>query len=685
MASRRRRGGSLRALGVLAGVLALAGPGAAARAAEPAAGAAASPPAEAAAADLTQLPFEQLLDLRISSASQFEQNLRDAPSAVVVLTAADIKNYGWRTLADALATLPGVYLNYDRNYAYLGARGFLRPGDYDSRFLLLIDGNRLNDSVYDEAAIGTEFVLDVDLIDRIEYVPGPGSAIYGPNAFFGVINVITKKGRDFDGMQAAGSVGTDAARQGRVTYGWRGSGGGDLLVSASLYDDPGRDRFYPEFDTPDQNHGVAHNLDYDRAQNYYAKASWSDFTLALAHSDRTKGIPTASFQQAFDDPRSKTNDKQSFADLSYAHWFSTDTELAGHLFWNRYDYNGHYIYGPPATVNHDGDAALWYGLNLHATTTALHNHKIVAGADFIRDAHRDQFNFDEQPYAQNLDAHHSESRYGVYLEDEVTILPQLLFNAGVRYDDDLVTGRHFNPRTALIWKASGSTTAKAIFGTAYRAPNAYELYYQTPPPGGQESNPRLRAEHINTSELVLQQGVFHGGLLSVSLFDYRVRGLITQTTDPANGQLVFENLAVVDAYGAEAAYEQRWDMGAKLRASYAWQISEAEQDDMHTRLQNSPKHLAKLNLSSPLWPRRLSGGAEVQYVSSRMGLSQVVGGYWIANLTLLAPLPLKNADVAFSVYNLFDRSYADPTGPEFTQNAIVQDGRSFRLKLELGI
>lgn len=107
--------------------------------------------------DLTELPLEQLMQVQVSSASKYAQPASEAPASMSVITAADIKAYGWRTLADILRSLPGLYTNYDRSYTELGARGFLRAGDYDTRFLLLIDGYRTNDSIFDEAAIGTDF------------------------------------------------------------------------------------------------------------------------------------------------------------------------------------------------------------------------------------------------------------------------------------------------------------------------------------------------------------------------------------------------------------------------------------------------------------------------------------------------------------------------------------------------
>lgn len=94
--------------------------------------------------------------------------------------------------AQILDSVPGLFTSNDRNYGYLGIRGFNRPGDYTSRVLLLIDNHRLNDVVYDQGGTGTEMPIDVDLIDRVEIIKGPGSSLYGTNAFFGVVNGITK-------------------------------------------------------------------------------------------------------------------------------------------------------------------------------------------------------------------------------------------------------------------------------------------------------------------------------------------------------------------------------------------------------------------------------------------------------------------------------------------------------------
>lgn len=111
--------------------------------------------------DLTSLPLEDLLNIGIQSASKFRQHTKEAPSAASVITSNEIKYFGWKTLSEIINALPGIHLSNDRNYTYVGARGFLRSDNINSRFLLLIDGHRMNDPIFDQASVGNEFHVDV--------------------------------------------------------------------------------------------------------------------------------------------------------------------------------------------------------------------------------------------------------------------------------------------------------------------------------------------------------------------------------------------------------------------------------------------------------------------------------------------------------------------------------------------
>ena len=177
-----------------------------------------------ATSDLTQLSIEELMQIEIPTvvgASKHEQKVTEAPASVTIVTAEDIKRYGYRTLADLLNGVRGFYTTYDRLYNYAGIRGVNRPGDSGGRLLITVDGHRVNDPIFDQAPIGTDFILDLDLVERVEIIRGPGSSLYGNNAFFGIVNVVTRRGRDLKGTEASASVASYDTVTGRLTYGDR--------------------------------------------------------------------------------------------------------------------------------------------------------------------------------------------------------------------------------------------------------------------------------------------------------------------------------------------------------------------------------------------------------------------------------------------------------------------------------
>lgn len=630
-----------------------------------------------AAEDLAALPLESLMDVAVvTSASRFAQRVSDAPSAVSVLTSQDVREHGWRTLADALASLPGLYVSNDRNYAYLGARGFFRPGDYNGRFLLLIDGVRVNDSVYDQASIGTEAMLDMDLVERIEYVPGPGAAVYGSNTLFGVINVVTKSGSALAGPQAALAAGSAGERRGRASYGFHAQDGTDVLLSVSGYTRRGGDLYAAEFDSPDQNDGVAAGRDGDRSRSAFVKVSRGGFAFAAGYVNRVKQIPTASWGAVYN-AMNYTRDAQAFASLAYSTALADDLTATARMEWGRVDYQGDGLYpddGGSARRNVDGAHGAWHGVNANAAYTGLAGHKLLVGVDLQRNARRDQYNFDLDPYEVKLDDRRADSRAGVYVEDEIHLAPTLILNAGARYDHDSTAGGRVNPRAALIWQRSRDTF-KLIYGTAYRSPNAYELYYAAE--GYAAVQPDLRAEEIATSELVWERRPDAYSKLSLAAFHYRITDLISEIARP-DGLLMFDNTARASADGVDLAGERLFAGGTRIRGSYTYQRA---RDDSGAWLTSSPRHLLKMNATWALPGGALRLGTEGQCVSRQLTGQADTGGYCTWNLTL-GPARRRGAlDWSVSVYNAAGKAAADPAGPAFVQQAIARAGRTVMTKI----
>ena len=214
---------------------------------------------------LPDLTLEQLMSLdagRVFGASGRIQPVTEAPASVSFITAEEIARYGYRTLADILRGVRGMYVTDDRNFSYLGTRGFGNPGDYNSRVLLLVNGHRVNDNVFGQAEIGAEFGIDPALFERVEIIRGPASSLYGNSAFFAVVNVITKSGAALAGPSLTVEAGTLGTQLTRASFGRRFASGLDVALSGTYEHSAGVNQLYfPAFDAPGTNNGIARGLD----------------------------------------------------------------------------------------------------------------------------------------------------------------------------------------------------------------------------------------------------------------------------------------------------------------------------------------------------------------------------------------------------------------------------------------
>jgi outer membrane receptor protein involved in Fe transport len=626
---------------------------------------------------LADTSLENLLNVKVYGASKFSQRALEAPATVTVVTAADIRTFGYRTLADVLRSIRGLYVSYDRSYPFLGVHGFSRPGDFNSRVLLLLDGTRINDNLYDTATIGLDFPLDVDLIERVEFVPGPGSSLYGSNAFFGVVNVVTRQGRDVQNAELSGAAASFGTDRERLSLGRRFENGLDVLLSATRHDSNGRDRYFPEYDAPETNFGRAEGLDGERHGSGFARFGYGGWSLEAVFGERDKDIPTGQYDTLFNTAGTRTRDRKTHVTLEYLTALPNHSELSTRVFYGHYLYDGTYAY--PGDLNVDRARGQWWGGEAKLFSAAFAGHKLVLGSEFQINFRQDQTNFDRFSGQIGLDDHRSGDRYGFYLQDEITLLDSLKFNGGVRYDHYNTFGGTVNPRLALIYQPAPETALKLAYGTAFRAPNAYELYYAAPSPGGQSPNPELGPEHIETYELSVETHAA-GWLLTGALFRYHIDQEIEQVRLSTGDLLIYRNVGHLHIDGGTAEIERIWNNGIRLRASYSGQY--AEEAGIGRWLSNSPKHLVKFNLSAPVYGDALRLGWESQYVADRKTYTaDRADGYFLTNLTLTAQKLVPGLEISASVYNLFDERYADPVGDFHRQDRIEQDGRHFRVKL----
>jgi outer membrane receptor for ferrienterochelin and colicins len=613
----------------------------------------------------------------VEGASKFEQILTEAPSSISLVTSIEIKKLGYRTLAEILQSLRGFDITYDRNYSYSGVRGYGRPGDYNDKILLLVDGHRINDNITNQAPLGTEFSIDIDLIDTIEIIRGPGSSLYGNNAFFAVIDVHTKSGMNLKGTEISGEAGSYETYKGRITYGNDFRNGFEALVSGTGFNSKGQSLYFPDYDTPATNNGIADNKDFDQFKSAFMKFSYKGFTLENSINSRTKGVPTGSFGADFNQDN-QTVDGLFFSDLKYEKQMAGGGETMARLYYDYFGYTGDYIYS--GIDNKDQERGERIGGEIKYAGTFLDSNKIVLGTEYLNNIKQQQQNYNLEPYLLYLDDTRKSQIFALYFQDEISLSKQIIVNAGIRYDNYDTFGSTFNPRLGFIYNPFQKSFIKLLYGSAFRAPNAYELYY-TSPGLALEGNPNLQPETIQTYELIYDQYFNNGYRGTISGFYYKIKDLITQVTDPSNGYLVYENIDQVETRGGEFEVERKGSNGIEGRFSYSYQ--DVKNALTGAEIPNSPKQLVKANIIAPVFLKKVFVGIEEQYTSDKLTLAgNHTDSFYITNLTFSThDLISKGLEVSASIYNLFDVTYSDPGRPEHLQDILQQNGINYRLKV----
>ncbi|CAG7857540.1 hypothetical protein MCAMS1_02405 [biofilm metagenome] len=624
----------------------------------------------------------------VYSASKYEQKVTKAPASVSIVTGDEIKKYGYRTFGQILSSLRGFYNTQDRNNGYAGARGFGLPSDVNSRMLLLIDGHRFNDSMLEAFSTAENFPVDVDIIERVEVVRGPSSSLYGTSAVFGVINIITKRGRDQHGANVKYSYGTNDAHKSSFSYGDRFSNGLEAFISGTYFSSQGYEElFYKEFDSPSTNNGFSINNDDDQSRKLMAKASYGDFSLQGLYVNRKKNVPTASFGAQFNNPNENGRDQATFVELKYDHTFENQLNVQSRLSYNNFRFTGQL---PLATGLLPSDVSNftslvdseWWRFEIEASKLMWHDHHITIGGQYQDNYRQFQNFFDSQFSFPSSD---KTFQVAWFIQDDYSITDELTLNAGIRYDYySVFNGDTINPRATLIYTPWQSTTFKLLYGEAFRAPNQNELNFTIQ--GQQLGNPKLQPENLNTLELIIEHYFTRQLRAELNAFHTNLKDNITSVTTPDGVQN--KNNRDVESIGVEGQIENSWGDGFQGRLSYSWQDTRDKRTQ--ERLTNSPEHMIKFNLIAPLWEDKVFLGFETQFMSSRRSPSRTVNGvfvpgrnvneYVISNLTVFTQNWVKGLELSAGLYNLFDERYFDPASADHVQNAIQQDGLQFRVK-----
>ncbi|MFO1400924.1 MAG: TonB-dependent receptor [Steroidobacteraceae bacterium] len=624
---------------------------------------------------LADVPLDQLLDMSVAGSSRFAQRRSEAAAAVSVITRQDIRAHGYRTLGEALRAVRGVNVISDRVYEYLGVRGFLDAGDYNTRVLLLIDGNRVNDPLYDQAAIGSEFPLDLEMVERIEFIPGQGSALYGANALFGTINVITREAPRAPEFSGSLGLGSGAAR--RVSAALRGpigDGGLSVQFSRSLAD--GLDLYDPARADGAGADGWSRHTDFERRSALFVRWDRGGFSANLVHGDRLKGDPYAIFLM-YGDPANRYRDRHTGLNLEWNATPASGLRSTVRAFAGEYTFIGDYrIDYPPPTRNRDIARARWFGGEARLRYEGAGRQRIAGGIEWQRTPGLLQRNFDLEPaYAGYLDDQRADWRLAAYAEDQLRLGAGWSAELGLRVDRAHERGAQWSPRIALGWEASERLSLKLVHGGAFRPPNAFQAYYASPGVGGYVRNPDLRSETVRGEELLADWRLAPAWRLSGSLFHNRASGLMSLGSADADGQFRFSNLGRLDADGMEVEIE-RADARNRLRVNYTLTRISANAAASDAGITRFPRRMLKASASRVL-AREWSLAAQAVAVSARGAAPAQLS----VDLDAGGPLCPRGPELHLSLRNLLDRRLFDPGSDPEAAPRVPEPGRTWMLEV----
>ena len=377
--------------------------------------------------NIQSLSIEDLLQADVVSVSLFDKPINQVPAVVNIVPGADFKRYGWRTVADMLRTVPGFYIsNPERAYPLVGVMGLASPAIYNEDILVLLDGHRMNENMYDQGLLGDDSIFDVDLIDHVEIIRGPASSIYGGNALMGAINVVTKTGRDFNGAEIGLALGSGRDRGGRVTYGTELDNGGDFLISATRRTSEG---FSIPLDNSSLNANRVDGLDRD---SFFGKFKIQNFEFEASSYSRKKPIPIGETGTVVNAAASADYDSHSILDIKTKRLIGQNSELTA-LFFYDVDLAKYITTYPDYELIQKGDSRS-VGVNFEIVDRSLPHHQIVYGIEFI-DRYSAVFSQDySHNYNPNAVYHDARRFYAGFVQDEVQLNPNWSLTARARCD-----------------------------------------------------------------------------------------------------------------------------------------------------------------------------------------------------------------------------------------------------------
>ena len=636
----------------------------------------------------------------ITIATKHKTLISKAPGIATVITAKQIEQMGFRTLIDVLKIVPGFYISMDETgEREIAVRGVL--DDASQKIKVLIDGHSIND-VWRGGAMWNFNDLPVRNIRKIEVIRGPGSALYGQNAFLAVVNIITKDTDDIDGFQVATSGGSFSTQNYNLLFGREY---GDLKISGFLdyFDTQGfskkieQDILFPNSfsKSPGQSRNRKEKTDLN------LKLSYNNLVAKVKYMKKRRK-DYIGVNDALND-ESILRDTYIFSELAYKLQLGERLNITPKVYYDQYNYDPLFEQRPDGFVDSNGRLypdGLKGRLRFKQRTIGFDNqvnYKVFEGneltlgfqyewihqGDIHYGTNFNPLTFAPLPLVTDFSSDLPFTRratrhiYAFYLQDEWNITKDIDLTVGVRHDRFTRFEGTTNPRVGLIWRFIEDAHLKLLFATAFKAPSFQELFLTNN--GVKIGNPNLDPEKINTFEVGLGYNFTSHIRASMNYFFNRIRDkIIIDTGSPKQ----FQNGGGARIQGVEAELKADFGNDNYVFANYTYQ--DAEDTRNRNRLPDVPVHNGNIGINAGFWKYAnanmntfISGPRPREDGDTRRDIPAQA----LVNMTLIGKNFINNFEISGSVFNLFDKSYDDPAPQNTVPTDYPQQGRSFTIEL----
>lgn len=621
---------------------------------------------------------EQILfaDLpKVEAATLHAQTLAEAPANVSVITAEEIRLYGYRTLGEALSSVRGFYMTNDHQYNYVGVRGFSLPGDFNTRFLVMLNGHPLTDNVYNSNNFfGEDFGVEMDMVERIEIIRGPTSALYGSNGMLANINVVTRSPVDSEHLRAASEISSFGTRKVSLASSLYLGHGANLLLSGSVFNNGGISFPLTGLLLPAGVQSPVSNVDGERGFHTFTNLIWHDWSFTAYFNQRQKQFPVGIGTSFSGDPRQHIFDSRNVLEAIYKH-SAGPGQLQWRVAYDQYRYRDRFDY--PATEDggvtdvrdiNNGD---WIDSQLTYDVSLGTLGPLTVGVQGFWELRNQQYNV-EGGAISGQPIERPDRGFALFAQQQFNLSSRWKLYAGVRVDETRFFRGFLSPRLAAVYQQSQRTVYKLVYGRPFRNPSTFEQFYNDGGLSYIAAQP-LKPETANSIEASMERRVARNWTMILNGFHYRIEHVIEAIT-LENGVQQYQNGGTDLSTGAE--FEVRARLWNRLDASGSTAFQRIGMEG-GGGLANAPRNVSKLRLGVPAG--RLFFSSEWRYLSSRSTWTgDRLGGAWVADATATVRLH-RRCDVQAGLRNALDRRYEDPI--YLAVDRLGGDGRSIFLRL----